>query len=127
MLHRTISKANSFYRQSKKTFSIARNVIMIGLLSKREDDVISSSRLVFIPLNMEYEKGYKKSTDNKIADSQLFCYPLISVRLNHGLYLFMGVIFLTISSGSGRSNSTPSAAMVAIVLLVSARSLFTAS
>ncbi len=33
---------------SKITFSIARNVIMIGLLSKREDDVISSSRLVYI-------------------------------------------------------------------------------
>lgn len=33
---------------SKITFSIARNVIMIGLLSKREDDVISSSRLVFL-------------------------------------------------------------------------------
>ena len=60
MLLRTISKANSFYRQSKKTFSIARNVIMIGLLSKREDDVISSSRLVFIPLNMEYGEGIQK-------------------------------------------------------------------
>jgi hypothetical protein len=33
---------------SKITFSIARNVIMIGLLSKREDDVISSSRLVYV-------------------------------------------------------------------------------
>ncbi|MDE6326217.1 MAG: hypothetical protein K2M02_08600, partial [Duncaniella sp.] len=33
---------------SKITFSIARNVIMIGLLSKREDVVTTSSRLVFI-------------------------------------------------------------------------------
>ena len=42
---------------SKITFSIAKNVIMIGLLSKREDDVISSSRLIFTEIN--YSLNYE--------------------------------------------------------------------